>query len=135
MKYSCLNALQTLLFLAGAVLLAGCDLGPTFPESPSLGGKRLFPDDNPWNQDISREPVDPNSDNLIATIGKDRPLHPDFGTVYKGAPSGIPYVVVDGKQQKVPVHFEYRDESDPGPYPIPADAPIEGGPDGKGDRH
>src|SRR5258708_761870 len=45
----------------------------------SFGGKRLFPDDNPWNQDISKEAVDPNSDNLIASIGKDRPLHPDFG--------------------------------------------------------
>src|SRR4051812_42442030 len=55
-------------------------------------GKRLFPDDNPWNQDISKELVDPNSAKLIASIGVDRPLHPDFGTVYQGAPSGIPYV-------------------------------------------
>src|SRR5207302_924115 len=66
---------------------------------------------------------------------KDRPLHPDFGTVYQGAPSGIPYVIVDGKQKKVPVTFTYGDESDPGPYPVPADAPIEGGPKAKGDRH
>jgi hypothetical protein len=27
------------------------------------------------------------------------------------------------------------DESDPGPYPIPPNAPIEGGPNGSGDRH
>src|SRR5207302_3066140 len=101
-------------------------LGP----GAALGGRRLFPDDNPWNQDISREPVDPNSDTLIASIGRDRPLHPDFGTVYQGAPGGIPYVVVDGKQKKVPVRFQYPDESDPGPYPVPADAPIEGGPRG-----
>ena len=106
-------------------------LGP----NASLGGKRLLPDDNPWHQDVSKEPVDPNSDNLIASIGKDRPLHPDFGTVYQGAPSGIPYIVVDGKQKKVPVSFRYADESDPGPYPVPPDAPIEGGPKGKGDRH
>ncbi len=140
MKYFCPNARQALLFLAGAVLfgavlLAACGVAPTFPQSASLGGKRLFPDDNPWNQDISREPVDPNSDNLIASIGTDRPLHPDFGTVYRGAPSGIPYVVVDGNQKKVPVRFQYQDESDPGPYPVPLDAPIEGGPEGKGDRH
>jgi hypothetical protein len=101
----------------------------------SLGGKRAFPADNPWNQDISKEPVDPNSDRLIAAIGRDKPLHPDFGTVWEGAPSGIPYVVVAGSQPKVPVRFEYADESDPGPYPIPPKAPIEGGPKAKGDRH
>jgi hypothetical protein len=101
----------------------------------SLSGKGFFPADNPWNQDISKEPVDPNSDKLIASIGKDRPIHPDFGTVYEGAPNGIPYVVVDGKQKKVPVTFRYADESDPGPYPVPPDAPIEGGPKSKGDRH
>jgi hypothetical protein len=62
-------------------------------------------------------------------------LHPDFGTVYNGAPSGIPYVVVAGTQPKVPIRFEYPGESDPGPYPVPPDAPIEGGPQSKGDRH
>lgn len=101
----------------------------------SLRGRRPFPDDNPWNRDISREPVDPNSAALIAGIGADRGLHPDFGTVWQGAPAGIPYVVVDGRQPRVPVRFEYANESDPGPYPIPPDAPIEGGPQGKGDRH
>src|SRR5947209_12165575 len=58
----------------------------------SLGGKRLFPEDNPWNQDISGLPVDPRSSLLLASIGVDRPLHPDFGTQYQGAPIGIPYV-------------------------------------------
>jgi hypothetical protein len=101
----------------------------------SLGGKRVFPPDNPWNQDISREPVDPNSDRLIASIGLDANLHPDFGTRWQGAPNGIPYVVVPGTQPKVPVRFGYADESDPGPYPIPPDAPIEGGPASRGDRH
>lgn len=101
----------------------------------TLGEKRLFPDDNPWNMDISKSLVDPNSDKLIASIGLNKPLHPDFGTTYQGAPNGIPYVVVDGKQEKVPVSFTYGDESDPGPYPIPPDAPIEGGPKSKGDRH
>jgi len=106
-------------------------LGP----GASLGGNRPFPEDNPWNQDISRRPVDPNSDRYLASIGLDAHLHPDFGTFWEGVPSGIPYVVVSGTQKKVPVTFEYADESDPGPYPIPADAPIEGGPDSDGDRH
>jgi hypothetical protein len=100
-----------------------------------LGGVRLFPADNPWNQDISGLPKDPNSDALVASIGLDKPLHPDFGTVWNGAPSGIPYIVVSGTQPKVPIHFEYPGESDPGPYPVPPDAPIEGGPKSKGDRH
>jgi hypothetical protein len=103
----------------------------------SFGGKRLLPDESPWNQDISKEPVDPNSDNLIKSVGLNKPLHPDFGTTYRGAPSGIPYVIVAGDQKKVPVQFKYADESDPGPYPIPPNAPIEGGPDAKKgtDRH
>jgi hypothetical protein len=101
----------------------------------SFGGKRLLPDDSPWNQDISKEPVDPNSDNLIRSIGLNKPLHPDFGTTFQGNPNGIPYVIVSGDQKKVPVSFRYADESDPGPYPIPDNALIEGGPKSKGDRH
>jgi hypothetical protein len=101
----------------------------------SLGGRRPFPDDDPWNQDISGLPVDPNSDALIASIGADRNLHPDFGSNWRGHSFGIPYVMVPGTQPKVPVLFEFAEESDPGPYPIPPDAPIEGGRKGKGDRH
>ncbi|HEX2092093.1 MAG TPA: hypothetical protein VHG28_06805 [Longimicrobiaceae bacterium] len=106
-------------------------LGPGAP----LGGRRPFPDDNPWNRDVSGDPVDPNSAALIASCGADRLVHPDFGTVWNGAPNGIPYVVVSGTQARVPVTFRYAPESDPGPYPIPPDAPIEGGPSGTGDRH
>jgi len=101
----------------------------------SFGGARPFPDDNPWNQDVSNLPVDPNSDTLIASVGLTTGLHPDFGTVYEGAPIGIPYVVVSGDQAKKSVSFDYDDESDPGPYPIPNDPPIEGGNDSSGDRH
>jgi hypothetical protein len=101
----------------------------------SLGGKRAFPDDNSWNLDISHVPVDPNSDTYIASIGAYANLHPDFGTVYQGAPLGIPYVVVPGDQPRVPVTFEYADESDHCLYPIPEDPPIEGGADSDGDRH
>jgi hypothetical protein len=101
----------------------------------TIAGLQVFPADNSWNKDISQEPVDPNSSTLIASIGLTTGLHPDFGTVWNGAPIGIPYVVVSGSQGKVPVTFEYADESDPGPYPVPPDAPIEGGPTSSGDRH
>ena len=108
------------------------ELGP----GASLHGKRAFPADNPWNQDISTMPVDPNSANLIASIGLNTGLHADFGTVFNGAPNGIPYVVVSGIQTPVPINLGiYGDESDPGPYPVPANAPIEGGPSSNGDRH
>jgi hypothetical protein len=100
-----------------------------------LAVERPFPADNPWNTDISSEPVDSNSQALIASIGLDKGLHPDFGTVWNGAPNGIPYVLVAGSQPKAPVSFGYGDESDPGPYPVPPDAPIEGGLASKGDRH
>src|SRR5947209_5873932 len=85
----------------------------------SLGGRPVFPADNPWNTPIDHLPVDPNSTRYINSIGANAPLHPDFGTVYNGAPSGIPYIVVPGNQPRVPVTFDYADESDPGPYPIP----------------
>ena len=92
-----------------------------------LNGAIPFPADNAWNRDISGAPVDANSANLIASIGLSTGLHPDFGV-----PFGIPYVVVAGSQTRVPIRFTaYGDESDPGPYPIPSNAPIEGG----GDRH
>jgi hypothetical protein len=98
-------------------------------------GQQVFPSNNPWNQDISTMPVDPNSANLIASIGLNTGLHPDFGTVWAGAPIGIPYRVVNASQPLVPVSFDYAGESDPGPYPIPPDAPIEGGANSTGDRH
>jgi hypothetical protein len=79
--------------------------------------------------------VDPASATLIESIGRERPLHADFGANWNGGPFGIPYVVVSGDTPTVPVKFEYADESDPGPYPIPLNAPIEGGPKAEGDRH
>jgi hypothetical protein len=100
----------------------------------SLNGRRPFPADNPWNADITSSAVDPNSATLIASCGL-RNLHADFGTVFNGAPNGIPYVVVFGGQPKVPVSFDTPDESDPGPYPIPPNAPVEGGATAGGDRH
>lgn len=102
----------------------------------TTGTRTVFPADNPWNMDISAQPVDPNSTTLINSCGgSTRKVHPDFGTVWDGAPNGIPYILVSGTQAKVPVSFDYDDESDPGPYPVPANAPIEGGANGTGDRH
>lgn len=96
----------------------------------------IFPADDPWNIDISNYPVHANSAGIVAATGGSKPLHPDFGTVWNGAPNGIPFVAVSGSQAPVPIRFTaYGDESDPGPYPIPSDAPIEGGPDGTADRH
>ena len=113
--------------------------GTTTPPPTGGGGsttKLVFPADNPWNTDISAQPVDPNSTTLLNSCGGvGRKVHADFGTVWDGAPNGIPYVLVGGTQAKVPVSFDYADESDPGPYPVPANAPIEGGPNGTGDRH
>jgi len=109
---------------------------PELGAGASLHGKQVFPYDNAWNQDISNSPVDPNSANIIAGIGLNANLHPDFGTVWDGAPNGIPYVVVAGNQTPVPINFTaFGSQSDPGPYPVPANAPIEGGPSGTGDRH
>jgi hypothetical protein len=106
-----------------------------FAGSPTIAGVPIFPKDNPWNTDISGSPVHPKSAAYINSIGLGGHLHPDFGTFWDGGPIGIPYCVVPGTQPKVPVSFDYDDESDPGPYPIPPNAPIEGGPDSDGDRH
>jgi hypothetical protein len=106
-----------------------------------LNGAVPFPADNPWNTDISQAPTDPDSDNLIASIGLDTGLHPDFGSgTYDGRIIGIPYLVVGRYEPRVTIKYTaYGDESDPGPFPIPEDAPIEGhtedGTRFGGDRH
>ncbi|MBK5187350.1 MAG: hypothetical protein JJD97_03845 [Gemmatimonadaceae bacterium] len=103
--------------------------------SGDLAGRPVFPASDAWRMDISGAPRDASSDSLIASCGPTNGLHPDFGTVYAGAPNGIPYVVVHGTQPRVPVSFYYGNESDPGPYPVPPYAPIEGGSASTGDRH
>ena len=113
---------------------AGIDLGPL----ANLNGYRPFPSDNAWNTDISAAPIDPNSANIIAFIGANAPLHPDFGAgLYLGNTIGIPYQVEDATQPKLPLKIvAYKSESDAGPMPIPLDALIEGYPNpGDGDRH
>ncbi len=107
-------------------------------QGASLNGFLPFPAGNAWNQDISTSAVDPNSATIITFIGPSIGLHPDFGSgLYNGSDIGIPYVVVGSSQAPVNIDFTaYGDESDPGPMPVPADAPIEGDPNpGSGDRH
>lgn len=103
----------------------------------ALNGAIPFPADNPWNTDISGAEVDPASDRLIASIGADKGLYRDFGAgLWEGAPIGIPYRVVTGEQARVAIDYQaYGAESDPGPFPIPLDAPVEGAPGLNGDRH
>ncbi len=105
-------------------------------EPPEVAGCPVFPADNIWNAPVDTLPLDDNSNLYVATIGANAYLHPDFGSgTWEGEPIGIPYVDVPGTQPLVDVTFYYADESDPGPYPIPPDPPIEGGPDSDGDRH
>ena len=114
--------------------LLACLLIPTAahaePEAATVGGCPVFPADNIWNRRVDKLPVARNSKAYIASIGKDTGMHPDFGSgLWDGAPIGIPYASVAAGQPKVPVTFDYADESDPGPYPIPADVAVEGGSD------
>ncbi|HWQ04429.1 MAG TPA: hypothetical protein VN452_03655 [Longilinea sp.] len=103
---------------------------------PSLENCPILPADNIWNAPIDSMPVDPNSAAYIQTIGGNNHFHLDFGSgLWDGGPIGIPYDVVDANQPKVNVSFDYEDESDPGPYPIPLNPHIEGGPNSSGDRH
>jgi hypothetical protein len=97
----------------------------------------IFPVDHIWNTPVAELPVATHSDAYIANLGRDTGLHPDFGSgLYEGMPLGIPFVRVPADQPPVEMAFtEAPEESDPGPYPIPADAPIEGGSCGDGDRH
>ncbi len=101
-----------------------------------FGQCNVFPQDNIWNTRIDQLPVHPSSSTWVNTIGATATLRADFGAgLYNGGPIGIPYLMVPGTQTKYPATFLYQDESDPGPYAIPLNAPIEGGSNSTGDRH
>ena len=103
---------------------------------PSLAGCPLFPHDSVWNTSVETLPVHPDSSSYITNIGATKGLHPDFGSgTWDGGPIGIPFNVVPGSQAKVAISFDYADESDSGPYPIPPNPAIEGGNNSTGDRH
>lgn len=102
----------------------------SYAAAPVIGPCQVFPSDSPWNADISNAAVHPDSLKIVKAInnfGGDN-VHPDFGD---NQDYGIPWTTVDNSQALVPIQFDYDDESDPGPYPIPPNAPIEGG----GDKH
>ena len=100
-----------------------------------IAGCRILPADNAFNQRVDRLPVARGSRALIARIGLTGPVHPDFGTVYAGAPNGIPITVVSDPVRRERVRFTYASESDHARYPLPRGVAIEGGPHGSGDRH
>ena len=132
--------------LAESGITGGCGLGRFCPASGITRGQMaaflhralsgtaplaacpLFPSTNVWNRRVDGLPVAANSATMISTIGAAEDLHPDFGE-YLGY--GIPYNVVGSSTPRTSVTFDYDDESDPRPYPIPPSPRIEGG----GDRH
>jgi len=124
--------------VAVAVIVAACQPIPapapprrTGDQNGSLGACPVFPANNPWNTDVSTMPLDPGSAAYITRIQADGAdfLHADFGG---GGTYGIPYVTVPGNEPRVPINFwQYPGESNPGPYPVPLGAPVEGG----SDRH
>jgi hypothetical protein len=123
----------TLLACAGLLLLGGSTASalkmPSAPRCP------VFPKSNAWNQRVDSLPVAANSDEIVRSIGANGSVHADFGSgLWEGAPIGIPITVVGRKQAKKRVSFEYADESDRGPYPIPRSVKIEGGRSSTGDR-
>ncbi len=128
MRLGSLFALACLVLLGGAY--AQALRLPAAPRCP------VFPKTNPWNQRADRLPVAGNSAEIISSIGGGTGLHADFGSgLWEGAPIGIPITVVGRRQLKTRVSFEYADESDRGPYPIPRNVKIEGGRSSSGDRH
>jgi hypothetical protein len=103
------------------------------PQAPSCP---VFPVSSPWNQRVDKLPVAASSARIVAAIGASDTMHADFGSgLWEGGPIGIPITVVRGTQPKSRVAFEYADESDKGPYPIPKSVAIEGGRASEGDRH
>jgi hypothetical protein len=125
-----------LLALAGVAVALTAS---TAASPPKIGGCPVFPATSVWNKPVNKLPVAADSATLISSIGLDAGVHADFGNgLYDGSRIGIPYVVVHGKTTpKSKVSFDYADESDKGPYPIPANVPIEGAPAhaNEGDRH
>jgi hypothetical protein len=128
-RTSILSALCCALATTGAPALAHAPRARV----ARVGGCQVLPADNPLNRDISGAPVDPRSDAYVASIGASAHLFADFGFTPK---YGMPYVVVGPRQPRVPVKFtEWGKESNPGPYPVPPDAPGEQAEAGGGDRH
>jgi hypothetical protein len=129
------NALIGAVGLVATVAMAGSQLASGHA-LPSASRCPIFPANNQWNLPVDKLPLASNSDTLVRSIGPDASVHADFGSGnYNGGPIGIPYTTVSSHQHKVRVKFQYSDESNRGPYPIPTKVPIEGGRGSDGDRH
>ncbi len=129
------NAALGALALLAAAGVAGSQLASGHA-LPSASRCPVFPANNQWNLPVDKLPLASDSDTLVRSIGSDASVHPDFGSGnYNGGPIGIPYTTVSSRQHKVRVRFQYSDESNRGPYPIPTKVPIEGGRNSSGDRH
>ena len=123
----------SLLLFGIALAAAAIAQGRPVPGAPSCP---MTPATSFWHADVSALPVHPQSSGWVSSIGTTAGLKADFGSgTWNGGPIGIPYTTVPGTQPRVPVSFEYADESDKGPYPIPANVAIEGGRQSDGDRH
>jgi hypothetical protein len=130
------NETVRLIAVAAAALAFAAPTAAAPVPLPDAPGCPLFPDTNVWNKPVSKLPLRSNSKTIVKAIGAGLPVHADFGSgLYEGAPIGIPITVVDSSQATSAVDFEYDDESDAGPYPIPPGVDIEGGDDSDGDRH
>jgi hypothetical protein len=126
---------RALLLLCAGLLLLGASTASAL-KMPSAPRCPVFPKSNAWNQRVDSLPVAANSDEIVRSIGANGSVHADFGSgLWEGAPIGIPITVVGKRQKKSRVSFEYADESDRGPYPIPRNVKIEGGRSSTGDRH
>ena len=118
------------------MVLCGLALATSAAAQQTIGGCTVLPPENIWNTPVDTLPVRADSATLVNTIGASRGFHADFGSgLWNGGLMGIPFVTVPGSQTKYQVTFLYPDESDPGPYAVPLNAPIEGGSGSTGDRH
>jgi hypothetical protein len=112
-------------------------LVPTVQASPHIAGCPVFPASSPWNQPVDGLPVAKHSAQMVANIGLNAPVMPDFGSAaYTGeVPIGDPITVVVNRTRWVRVHFRWPRQSNRGLYPLPRHVAIQGGPDATGDRH
>ena len=119
-----------------AGLILGLGIGTTAHAQQVISGCPVLPPNNIWNTPVDAVPVLSNSDAMVNTIGAARGFHADFGSgTWDGGPIGIPFITVTAAQPSYPASFRWPGESDPGPYSVPLNAPIEGGPNATGDRH
>src|SRR5262245_34984775 len=129
------RTLRPILYVSSVIVIASLAARDASAQQ-MIGSCPVLPADNIWNTPVDTLPVLANSPSMVTTIGASRGFHADFGSgTWDGGPIGIPFITVSGAQAKFPSSFLYADESDPGPYAVPLNAPIEGGSGATGDRH